>query len=124
LKNLAEVASKFRYDSANQVYSRKLALAESGRSIGWNARGLFNDETLEFYQLKRQLLFEKFKVELRGAILDTLNKGLSFAGKQMGFEAQISILGLPSLSDVEMAEYELDAGTKSFGDIIKPFLLY
>jgi hypothetical protein len=36
-----------------QVYSQKLALAEGGKAIGWNARGLFNDDMLEFYYAEK-----------------------------------------------------------------------
>jgi hypothetical protein len=124
LKNFAEAGSKFHYDSANHVYSRQLALAEAGKSIGWNARGLFNENMLEFYQLKRFLSFERFKIEFRASILATLNKGLLLAGKEMGFHAQINVQGVATISDVETANSELESGSKPFGEIIKPFLFY
>jgi hypothetical protein len=124
LKNFREATSKFHYDSTGQVYSQKLALAEAGKAIGWNARGLFEDDMLEFYSLRRQLSFERFNIDFRTAILETLNEGLVLAGNQMGFEAQISIEGLPTVSDVELAQSELESGTKAFGEILKPFLIY
>lgn len=122
LNNLGEAASRFNYDSANQIYARKLALAEAGKAIGWNARGLFTDDMLEYYSLKRHLSFEKFKIELRNSIVQTLNEGLKRVGQHMGFEAQIRLHGIPTLSDVERAESELAAGGKAFGEILKPFL--
>jgi hypothetical protein len=122
LNNLGEAASRFNYDSANQIYARKLALAEAGKAIGWNARGLFTDDMLEYYSLKRHLSFEKFKIELRNSIVQALNEGLKRVGQHMGFEAQIRLHGLPTLSDVERAESELAAGGKAFGEILKPFL--
>jgi hypothetical protein len=124
LKNFRQATSKFHYDSSGQVYSQKLALAEAGKAIGWNARGLFNDDTLEFYQLTRQLIFERFKIDLRNSILGTLNEGLTLAGKEMGFDAQILVEGLPTIMDVELAQSELETGSKAFGEILKPFLLY
>jgi len=124
MKDFATAASLYRYDSANQVYSQKLALAEAGKQIGWNARMLFNEEMLEFYQLKRQLRFERFKLQLRDSILETLNRGLVTAGTALGFQAKIKVSGLPTLSDIELAEADLESGGKAFGDILGQFLYY
>jgi hypothetical protein len=120
--NFAEAASKFHYDSSNQLYVQKLALADAGKAIGWNARGLAADGMLEFYSLKRLLCFEQFKIVVRDSIIDTLNEGLKLAGRRMGFEAQIRLHGLPELSDVERAKSELESGSKAFGEVLKPFL--
>jgi hypothetical protein len=120
--NFAEAASKFYYDSSNQLYVQRLALAHAGKAIGWNARGLAVDDMLEFYSLKRLLRFERFKIVVRNSIIDTLNEGLKRAGRRMGFEAQIRLHGLPELSDVERAKSELESGSKSFGEVLKPFL--
>lgn len=124
MNNFAEAAPRFHYDSADQLYSHKLALAEAGKTIGWNARGLARDEMLEFYGLRRQLIFERFKVELRNSIVDTINKGLKIAGGRMRFEGQIRVSGLPTIPDVENAIGQLDSGSKPFGEILKPFLFY
>jgi hypothetical protein len=124
LKDFRQATTELHFDSAGQVYTQKLALAEAGKVIGWNARGLFEKEMLEFYSLSRQLSFERFKIDLRTSILDTLNEGLGLAGSQMGFEAQIIVEGLPTISDVEFAQSELEAGSSTFGDILKPFLFY
>jgi hypothetical protein len=120
--NFAEAASKFHYDSSNQLYVQKLALADAGKAIGWNARGLVVDDMLEFYSLKSLLCFERFKIVVRNSIIDTLNEGLKLAGRRMGFEGQIRLHGLPELSDVERAKSELESGSKPFGEVLKPFL--
>ena len=120
--NFAEAASKFHYDSSDQLYFQKLALAHAGRALGWNARSLLTEDMLEFYTLKRQLLFERFKIVVRNSIVETLNDGLKLAGRRMGFEGRVCLHGLPTLSDVEKAEYELESGNKAFGDVLKPFL--
>ena len=124
LKDFPHSAQNYHYDSSNQVHSQKLALAEAGKAIGWNARGLFQEDVLEFYSLKRHLLFERFKIELRNSILTTLNHGLKLAGKEMGFSAEIIIEGLPTIDHVEKAESELESGTQPFAEIYKPFLIY
>jgi hypothetical protein len=124
LKNFQEATSKFHYDSSGQIHSQKLALAEAGKAIGWNARGLFDDDMLEFYSLRRALSFERFKIDLRNSILTKLNEGLTMAGREMGFNAKITVDGLPTIPGVEAAESELESGSKAFSDILKPFLLY
>lgn len=43
---------------------------------------------------------------------------------KVGFEAQIRMNGLPMLSNIENAEANLESGSKSFGDILDPFLFY
>ncbi len=99
-----------------------LALAEAGKLIGWNARGLCQEQTLEYYEIYRKLLFERFKIELRTSILGTLNKGLDKAGQKLGFSGQLEIEGLPTLKDIEAAQAHLAVGDQPFREIVEPFL--
>lgn len=110
------------YDSAAHIRVEKLALADVGKLIGWNARGLLQEETLEYYWLYRELLFERFKIELRGSILKTLNDGLDRAGRKVGFSVRLEIEGLPTLADVDAAQAHLAAGDRPFKEILEPFL--
>ena len=109
------------YDISEHNVWRKRAIADAGKLIGWNARGLIQEDTLEYYILHRQLLFEQFQIELRNSILATLNDGLKRAGRLVGFDAQICIKGLPTLGDVATARAELLAGSKPFKEILQPF---
>jgi len=124
MRDFVHAASKYHYDSANQIQAQKLALAEAGKQIGWNARALLYDDLLEFYFFERQLRFERFKVVLRTLIRDTLNRGLHLIGEKMGFRAQLVVEGLPTISDVERAERDLKSGSKPFGKILAPFRFY
>jgi hypothetical protein len=108
-------------DSSARIRTYKMALAESGKLIGWNARGLFSEDVLEYYSLHRQLLFEKFEIELRNDILSTLNDGLDRTGKEMGFSGKLEIEGLPTLADVDVAQTHLAAGDSSFEEILDSF---
>ena len=110
------------YDSTTHIRVQKRALADAGKLIGWNARGLFQEEVLEYYWLYRQLLFEKFKIELRNSILATLNNGLDRAGRELGFSGRIEIEGLPILADIDAAQVHLAAGDRPFKEILEPFL--
>lgn len=110
------------FDSTTHIRTEKMALAEAVKIIGWNARGLFGEEILEYYWMYRELLFRKFVIELRESILATLNKGLKIAGQTVGFSAQIKIEGLPTIKEVTEAFEQLKRGDLSFEEIMKPFI--
>lgn len=111
------------YDSLKHIRTQKQALAEVAGAIGWNGRGLFQEEMLEYYWLHRQLRFEQFKLELRDSILGTLNEGLARVGREIGFSARLLMEGLPTLADVETAQAKLSAGNSDFKAILDPFLI-
>jgi hypothetical protein len=117
-----DTATRMPFDYKMFNRSQLLALTEAGKLIGWNARGRCSEETLEYYGHYRQLLFEKFKIELRTSILGTLNEGLDKAGQKLGFSVQLEIEGLPTLKDIEAAQAHLAAGDQLFREIIEPFL--
>ena len=101
----------------------KLALLEAVKPVGWTARGEFNEYALSYYLVRLSLTFEKFKILLREAMLTTLNSGLERIGEKIGFNGQIQIEGLPTLTDVEIASHNLDSGTTPFTEVMKLFEL-
>jgi hypothetical protein len=109
------------FEEGLHVTSRKLALAEATREIGWDARGLFGDELLEYYQLLRLLRFERFKAELRELILSGVNDCLMRVGRRLDFRGRIEMEGLPTLDEIESAEEALRSGSRPFTDIVKQF---
>jgi hypothetical protein len=112
------------FDSTTHIHLEKQALAEAGKLIGWDARSLFREETLEFYDLYRALIFEQFKIELRTNLLEKANEALILAGEKMGFSGQLQISGLPTLKEVEAAQAHLLAGDRPFQEILKSFRMY
>lgn len=114
--------SPFDVEAYNRAH--KVALAAATRRIGWNARGLLQGETLEYYWLYRFLVFERFKIELRTEILTVLNQGIERAGREMGFSVRLGVEGLPTLNDVAAALGALAAGQGSFKQITGPFMGY
>lgn len=116
--------SKIPFDSEVHLRTQKLALADAGKLIGWNARGLLQREMLEYYFVHRQLLFERFKIKLLDKILATLNEGLARAGKEIEFSGRLEVEGLPTILDVDAAQAHLAKGDKSFKEILKPFLKF
>ena len=111
------------YDFKAHERSMKLALVEAVKPIGWNARGTFNDCVLSYYWIHLSLTFEKFKIQLREAMLTTLNDGLERIGEKIGFKTQIKIDGLPTLADVDTASHNLNSGVMPFTEVMKTFEL-
>lgn len=112
------------FDQAKFIRTQKMALAEATKLIGYNFRDYSMEYVTEYYYLHRELLLERFKVELRNSILATLNEGVIRAGKELGFNGQIEILGLPTIEDVITAQTKLSKGNGTFDEIMKPFKYY
>lgn len=85
--------------------------------IGWNARGLFQHDRLAPYEVWRQLRFAEFKIRLRDLLMDRLNAALAQAGSTLGFQATITLSGLPTLQDVDTAKCDLRTGRRSLDDL-------
>jgi hypothetical protein len=78
--------------------------AKVTKPVGWNVRGLFQDDHLAPYEVWRQLRFLEFKIRLRDLIITRLNATLAEVGSQLGFQAAIELSGLPTLQDVDAAK--------------------
>jgi hypothetical protein len=109
------------YDFKAHERSMKLALADVVRPIGWTARGTFNESVLSYYQIQMEIRFHEFKIEIREAMLASLNSALSHIGRQMGFEAKLQIHGLPTLDDAQRACQALSSGNIAFTELMKVF---
>jgi len=121
MKELAAGFKKTPYDVTTHYHLRNVALAKITKGFGWNARNSFEKEASEFYLIYRYLKFERFRIELRNSILDTLNAGLELAGKQLGFNTRILVNGLPTVGDVQVAYNHLQKGDTPFAEILEPF---
>jgi hypothetical protein len=122
LESLRGGGQTLAYDFLAHKHAEYAAVAEATKNIGWDARGSFREAQLEYYQLYRQLLFVQFVVRLRESILETLNKALDTASRVVMPLGQLRLEGLPTLVDAEDALRHLEAGDKSFKDILAPFL--
>lgn len=112
------------YDLDRHVGAWKVAVAAITKSIGWDARDRAPEGVLGYYTMQRRLRFERFKIQLRDAIMATLNRGLQRAGMRLGFTATLQLEGLPTLADVDTAESRLQTGAAPFGEILEPFNRY
>jgi len=105
------------YSFAEHQRKRTELFAKITEPIGWNARGLFQDDHLEPYEVWRQLRFLEFKIRLRDSIMEQLNATLAAVGDKLGFRAAIELTGLPTLQDVDNAKSDLRSGRRSLNDL-------
>lgn len=120
IENLYRRTVPFHQD--NYLLTREVALAKATQSLGWNARHYGTEYKFEHYVWRRQLTFYKFICLMRQLILDGLNIALSRVGERMGFEAHLTIDGLPTASDAEVALRRLqDGDLRTFDDVLKQY---
>jgi hypothetical protein len=115
--------NKIPYDFKAHERAMKLAFVEVVRPVGWNGRGTFNDCVLSYYWIQREILFERFKIEMREAILAGMNEVLRRVGAKLGFEAQLQVAGLPTVKDTKEARTKLLSGEMAFTDVMDVFRL-
>ena len=111
------------YDAKEHIRAEKLALAAATRTIGWTGGETLTEIFLEYYTLHRRLVFERFVISLREAILQTLNEMLDRVGPRFEVQSRLQISGLPTLEDVAAAMNELCAGERTFNSILDDFTL-
>ncbi len=98
-----------------------LAVLEVSRSVGWNARREPCQEISEYYYFVRFLRFWRLRVELRDAIIRELNKELVRISNGLQFNNEIVIEGLPSITDIELFEKQMQSARCSFSDIVDAY---
>ena len=96
-----------------QIHERAmmLAIAEAGRPIGFGSRRMFDKNVATPYWIRMRLLHERFLIEFRQSLLDTLNDALKRIGSRMGFKCELKVDGLPTDHDIEIALNQLDSGS-------------
>ena len=116
------------FDSTHHILTQALAEAHATQDIGYNARGLLEKYTSDFYTCHRELKFQGFIIQTRDTIMNTLNQGLerieSMLGVDIGALSNIRLNGVPTLADVEAAQTKLREGTVSPSKLLYPFRGY
>lgn len=89
------------------------------RELGWDSRFLYNDYMLDTYTLWRHLQFERFKVDLRDAVLEGINEMLHRAGQKMNFSAVVEVSGAVTAEDLDSAEAQLASGSRPLVELFR-----
>lgn len=116
LKNMACQQQTKGYDFKTYTENQDVFLAKITRDLGWTARGLISERSLEFYQIYRYLEFQKTKAILRNHIIKSLNNTLIFIGDKMAFKAEIEVNGLLSPQDYDRNIEKLIEGSLGFSE--------
>lgn len=124
MDNLRNPQNQLPFDMEKFHRTQKMALREATKLIGYNFRDYNMEHVTEYYQWHRELEFERFKIVLRNCILATLNDGIARAGKELGFNSQIEIKGLPTEADISVAQEKLSSGVGTFDEILSTFRNY
>lgn len=124
MKDIAVQQQTKGYDFSTFREQQETFLGKVTQNSGWTARGSFSDYTLEFYQIYRNLKFDKTKAILREYVLDKLNKSLERIGNKMGFEARLELEGIPSYKDYDNYIKQLIDGSLQFSDAYKLMRVY
>lgn len=113
------------FDLENFTLTKNMAVVKACKQIGWRGRSMLAPEFItEYYDLHLFFLFEEFKVKFRDSIFISLNKAIARAGSKLGFEAKITIAGLPTLTDIQASQKLLADGNSNFNELINPYLAY
>ncbi|MBS1794228.1 MAG: hypothetical protein JSS81_10260 [Acidobacteria bacterium] len=121
--SITSKAPKVPFNVEKFTHNKTMAVVQACKKIGWRGRNILAPKfTTEYYDLHLFFLFEFFKAELRNSILVSLNEAIARAGSKLGFEAVITIKGIPTLSDIEDSNKMLAEGNCEFLELINPYL--
>jgi hypothetical protein len=92
------------------------------RATGWAGRGLLTEGLLDPAKVWRALQFARLVVRLREIALEGLQEAINRAGEKMGFNAELVLSRVLTLSDLARMENDLQAGTRPIADMFVPSL--
>jgi hypothetical protein len=120
IANWGPTGRKVPFDIETHARMRKVAIAEATKDLGWSGGMIFGfgaQEVVEHYWWFRELLLERFVVEMREQFISMINEILRRAGARCGFNCQVILQGFPSLQDIELAQLHLRNGDRSLAEI-------
>jgi len=116
------IKSRSNESFADVSRSYDVALARATREIGWNGRGMFNEQSADFHLILRQLRWKRFCIEIRDQIIATLSRVFTKVGLMFGESSKLQLKDLPTRNDVDNAEKQLKAGGTRFDLLLKRFI--
>lgn len=121
IANLAsDGGSRVPFDLEELKRIEQRAVASITRSTGWNGRGTFEEAATGYYTMRRFVRFEAFKVELRSAVLDTINRILVV----VGLKAAVSLHHLPTIEEIRASCNDLAVGQLDSSRVREQYSVY
>lgn len=116
----ADGSVRVRYDFSELKAIEHRAVAAATRTIGWTARGAFQEACTGYYLMERYLRFASFKAALRGLCVTAINQILDRSCAQ----AAVRLRGLPTREDVRERLRRLREGELDFASAIRELSVY
>ncbi len=107
------------FKSVQRRYNVQIAKLTS--PIGWNARGLLQNEMASFQWIMRELQWRRFCIELRDEVLERINKCFLAIGKLRGERPILIWEHLPTVKDCQEGVKKIMNGQARFNEVLKPF---
>lgn len=120
---MGAVSGKPAEDFKTVTRSYSIRLARLSAPIGWNGRGLWHDHVAEFHWMCRELQWQRFCIEVRDAILQTLARVFKMIGSWRREQPRLVWDHLPTVEQVQTAESQIMTEGSRFNEVLKPFRL-
>jgi len=91
-------------------------------AIGWAGRGILTDGLLDPEKAWRAIRFGRFAARLRDIAVDALNEAINRAGVRLDFAASLNLAQVPTESDFDQMELDLQTGTRPIAELMVPWL--
>jgi hypothetical protein len=96
---------------------RRILLAATAQ-VGWNARELFSEDTLDPYSAWRYLQFLEFRIGLRDNLLGQVNTALQHLAPRIGLTTELTLINVPTREQLIQARDDLVSGRQTIREII------
>jgi hypothetical protein len=96
---------------------RRILLAATAQ-VGWNARELFSEDTLDPYSAWRYLQFLEFRIGLRDGLLGQANEALQRLAPRIGLTTELTLINVPTKAQLTQARDDLVSGRQTISEII------
>jgi hypothetical protein len=112
-----------RSESERRTTERNYALqwAKLTAPIGWHAHQRYNKHISSYLVPIYELRWQRFCIQVRDAILNTLAEAFTIIGSWVGEKPRLVWDGLPTVAMVDEAEARVAAGEVGFLEAMKPF---
>jgi hypothetical protein len=100
------------------ITMKRRILLTATAQVGWNARELLSEDTLDPYSAWRYLQFLEFRIGLRDSLLSQVNTALQRLAPRIGTTTELTVINVPTRAQVIQARDDLVSGGRPIREII------